>query len=108
MIEWCASINSNAKTVEYLLENNADINAQDNKLQTSFMHASENGYFELAKNFIDKKADLNAQNKDQDSALILEVRKGYLKIMEYLIDNGAENDFIYSNKETVNPIFFLL
>jgi ankyrin repeat protein len=74
--------------VKSLLDEGADINAQDGGL-TLLIKAATEGYLKTAKLLIDKGADIDAKTNEGNTALIVASMAGYTKIVELLVNAGA-------------------
>ena len=79
-----------------LIDNGADVNAQEKNGGTALMLASSNGHTDIAKLLIDKGADVNAQRDPgyspfySLSALAIASFKGHREITELLKEAGAK------------------
>jgi hypothetical protein len=78
-------------TVEELLNNGADINAQY-KGMTPLLWATVDGRTETVKTILENGADINAKNYNGYTALIVASMKGHTDIVEVLLENGAGVD----------------
>ena len=83
------------KTIKYLIEQGADIHAQNDQ---SLKYSAKNENLEIIKYFIEQGADIHAQN---DKALIEAAHKGKLEIVEYFVEQGSDihvhDDYIKIN-----------
>jgi ankyrin repeat protein len=84
-----ASFSRRKESVEFLIENGADINAVDSKgaLGTTAYF----GHLETGRALIDAGFDVNAK-AGSESALMIASRWGYLEMVRLLIDAGANLD----------------
>jgi hypothetical protein len=94
----------NLEIAKLLLQNKADINAQDKDGKTPLMYAvdgiTEN--FEAVKLFIKSGAKLETRDKEGNTALLI-ASDGYSKeIVEYLLKAGANPNV--KNKESETPL----
>jgi|GEM_PF-3964926 len=76
-------------TVMFLIENGAEINAQNNEHETPLCEALKLGYWNVAKYLLDNKANPNIGNI---KPLQLAVMMGTDEWVEGLLENGAEVD----------------
>lgn len=83
---------SNLEMFEYLLENGADVNVQNDDGSTALMIASLYGNLEMVKYLLEKGANINAQDNDNSTALIYASKWNNLEEVEYLVKNGADID----------------
>lgn len=80
------------KTVEYLLDNDFDVNTTNEKGVTSLMVAAGNNDFPMVKLLLDRGADIEQQDKQGRTAIIW---SSYLRsdlMMGYLIERGANDE----------------
>jgi len=78
------------KVAEVLIENGADINAQDAAVgNTALMGVAFKGNEEMVQLLIDKGADVNIQNSKKATALIFAVTFGHVGAAKILLDSGA-------------------
>ena len=87
------------KEVIRLLNDGADINAQDQYGDTALMVASWKGHVEVVKALLDKGAEVNARDKFEYTALIdasnndyLEVMQDYNDVMKYFLALARHSD----------------
>ena len=78
-----ASLKGKLLVIKYLVENGADITAQDN---LAVRWASENGHLEIVKYLVQHGADITDEN---NQALRYASLNGHLLIVKYLVENGA-------------------
>jgi len=70
--------------VKYLVENKADLTAEDNQ---ALRWASEEGHFDIVKYLVENGADPCAEESE---ALVLAGEGGHLEIVKYLVENKAD------------------
>ncbi len=76
--------------LEFLIENGANMNAQDQDKNTPLHLAIINGRTETAKFLIEKGADIDAQDQDKNTPLHLAIINGHTEIVDRLIAAGAK------------------
>ncbi|MEI0798509.1 ankyrin repeat domain-containing protein [Brachyspira intermedia] len=79
-----ALIFNNLESVEFLLENGADVNSIDYEYQTPLMYAVQKNNAEIVKLLISKGADINFKDARNRTALDIAKSKGYDDIAEIL------------------------
>ena len=79
-----ALIFNNLESVEFLLENGADVNSTDYEYQTPLMYAVQKNNAEIIKLLISKGADINFKDARNRTALDIAKSKGYDDIAEIL------------------------
>ena len=82
-IRW-ASANGHLEIVKLLIDNGADVTADDNY---AIRRASDNGHLEVVKLLIANGADVTADN---NQAIRDASNNGHLEVVKLLIDNGAD------------------
>jgi ankyrin repeat protein len=85
----------NSRVVEFLLQSQADVNAQDNNGYTALMCAVKKGEIKIIKSLLDCK-NLNVNIEDNarcTTALSIAVRKNYYDVTQCLLDFGADIDW---------------
>ena len=88
------------KSLKILIENGADVNAKNGKLQTPLHYAAQFGYEKIVENLIQNGTNVNAENDDGENALYLAAFHGYLDIVECLLKYGAK-------KGSMNPYWII-
>lgn len=81
-LRW-ASGNSHLKTIKYLVDNGADINAP---MDEALENASGRGRLEVVKYLLENGADIHAGDPLDEASL-----NGHLDVVKYLVENGADN-----------------
>ena len=84
--------NINPNTVKYLVENKADIHAENNFY---IRWASEYGHLDIVKYLVDNKADIHAEN---NYSVRLASYNGHLETVKYLVENNAN---IHSDDKSI-------
>uniref|UniRef100_A0A0A9WC50 Ankyrin repeat and KH domain-containing protein 1 n=1 Tax=Lygus hesperus TaxID=30085 RepID=A0A0A9WC50_LYGHE len=83
--------------VRYLLEANADVNAQTQTGDTALTYACENGHTEVAKLLLQYGADLEHESEGGRTPLMKACRAGHLCTVKFLLSQNAN-----VNKQTTN------
>ena len=78
--------------VEYLLNNNVDVNARDNNGYTALIGAAEGGHINTVKMLIEAKADVNASKPNGETALMGAASNNHVDIMRALLEAKSEVD----------------
>lgn len=84
-----ASYNGQTDIVDYLLNNNIDIEAETYIQETALIHASLNGYYNIVVLLLDNKANINHQNKYGYSALHYAVKMNNMDMVQLLVQYKA-------------------
>ena len=79
-----ASENGDLDNIKYLVENGANIHAQDDYV---LRYSSRYGYLDIVKCLVENGANIHTQD---DCALRWSIQGGYLDIVKYLVENGAD------------------
>ena len=85
-----ASSSGLTKSVEYLLNSKAYVNAQSESYESALYIASSSGYFEMVQLLLDNGANVNAQGGRYGDALHAASSKGHYDIVWLLLENGAD------------------
>jgi hypothetical protein len=85
-----ASLCGLLRSVEDLINNGADINAQGGAFINALQAAIARGYAEIVQLLLDRGADINAQGGQLGNALQATTVHGNTKIVQLLLDNGAD------------------
>jgi len=95
-----AAQNGHFGVVEYLGNQNADINAKDKDNWTPLHYAAQNGHLSVVEYLVNQKADINAKNKDGKTPLVLaseidrydseDKKKMKSNIVEFLMSKGGK------------------
>ncbi|BES92174.1 multiple ankyrin repeats single kh domain [Nesidiocoris tenuis] len=83
--------------VRYLLEANADVNAQTQTGDTALTYACENGHTEVAKLLLQYGADMEHESEGGRTPLMKACRAGHLCTVKFLLSQNAN-----VNKQTTN------
>lgn len=70
----------------YLMENGANVNAQDNILNSPFLYAGAEGNFAVAERALQHGADFTIYNRYNGTALIPAAEKGHLDVVILLVN----------------------
>ena len=65
----CSVNNGDLIVVEYLINQNADINAKDKCSYTPLHCAADNGLFDVVEHLVNRNVDINAKDKDDMTPL---------------------------------------
>ncbi|UCF81439.1 MAG: ankyrin repeat domain-containing protein, partial [Acidobacteriota bacterium] len=76
--------------VEQLIEQGADVNAEDKYGITALMFAAKNGQTEIVKALVDAGADVEAKDKYGVTALMAAASGSHTETVKVLIDAGAD------------------
>lgn len=87
LLMW-ATIGGNKEIVNFLIENEADINIKNKDGMTALMWASIRGHYNIVKFLIENKAHINIKNKDGMTALIYAKNKKHNDIVMLLSGNN--------------------
>ena len=97
-----ASQRGQLKAARTLIENGANVMAQNEDGETPLHLASQGGQVEVVRMLIYHGADVTAQSKDGVAALHLASQRGQLKAARMLLEHGA--DATAQNKDGVTPL----
>ncbi|XP_062585227.1 ankyrin-3-like [Saccostrea cucullata] len=98
-----ASQNGHYSTVQFLLENGANV-TETNRLKISPLHfAAENGHLEIVQLLLKNNAGVNSCSKRESSPLIRASYRGHNDIVKELLNQGA--DVNLANKKMATPLF---
>jgi ankyrin repeat protein len=78
------------KTVELLLEKNADVNEQGGEYGNALQAASSRGHELVVKRLLEKNADVNAQGGSYCNALQAASHGGHEQVVKLLLEKNAE------------------
>jgi ankyrin repeat protein len=78
------------KTVELLLEKNADVNEQGGEYGNALQAASSRGHELVVKRLLEKNADVNAQGGSYRNALQAASHGGHEQVVKLLLNKNAE------------------
>lgn len=96
-----AKVNGNdADGVRALIKSGADVNAADQAGVTPLMHASGQGFVEVARLLIAAGADVNAVSRKGVTPLILAAGRGHAEMVVLLVKIGADVNFKSQNGAT--------
>ena len=79
-----ASIDGDLDKVKYLVENGADVHADNDY---ALCLSAENGHFDIVKYLVENGTDIHAKN---DHALCWSAKNGHLEVVRLLLENGAD------------------
>ncbi|WP_353275368.1 ankyrin repeat domain-containing protein [Wolbachia endosymbiont (group A) of Pipizella viduata] len=85
MLLHSAAKNGHADVVNALIQNGANVNAEDNFKSTPLHNAARNGHIDTVKVLIAKRADVNAKDIDGYTPLHWATRNGHTEIVRILI-----------------------
>ena len=78
--------------VENLLNEGAEVNAQDSLFGNALRAASLLGHYQVVQILLEKGADVGAQVDPYDNALRVASAKGYYQVVQILLEKGADVD----------------
>jgi ankyrin repeat protein len=84
-----ASKNNQEETIQYLLDNGANINALDGGINTALHSAAFNGRITAIKCLLKNPIDINAMNADKQTALDIAANRGYVEFIRILLAHGC-------------------
>ena len=85
------AIDDNATdTVDFLLANGADVNAQNMTGDHALLLASKKNSAENIKKLLSFKADINVADTSNVTAMMFAASHGYNELVDILTDEGAE------------------
>lgn len=91
----------NLEIVDFLIENNVDVNNTNNLDQTPLYIATFDGKLEIVKSLIQKgKANLNKCDKVGHSCLWVACQKQRIEILKLLVENGMNPNITDKNGQT--------
>lgn len=99
-----AVMNNKIETVKFLIENKANINAQNKQGITPLMMAASNRSQEIVELLLKNNVNINMQENDGWTALMFASFKGYDEIVDILIKNKATTNT--KNKDDWNALMF--
>jgi cytohesin len=85
-----ATAGGHTEIAELLIDNGADVNANEDYGWTPLHNAASEGHMEVAELLIAKGADVNAKNNYGDNPLHGAAEQGHKEIVELLIAEGAD------------------
>lgn len=103
LIEACSK-DGKKEIVEMLLENNAEMDAKNNRGFTALMMAASWGKEEIAELLIEKNADLEARDNEGNTAFMIAVFYGWETVVKLLAEKSA--DVNAENNEGWNGLCF--
>ncbi|XP_062594933.1 ankyrin-1-like [Saccostrea cucullata] len=98
-----AVMGKNVKTVEFLLQNNVNVNKSNEKEKTALYYAAKLGSLDIVKLLVEHGAQVNKTDEDRKSPLYWVAQKGHYDIADFLIDHGAECD--QSDSKNKSPLY---
>ncbi|WP_353288606.1 ankyrin repeat domain-containing protein [Wolbachia endosymbiont (group A) of Pogonocherus hispidulus] len=90
MLLHSAAKNGHADVVNALIQNGANVNAEDNFKSTPLYDAANKGYIEIVNALIQNGANVNAEDNFKSTPLHNAADKGYIEIVNALIDREAD------------------
>lgn len=82
------------QSIEYFLNKNIDINAQDKNGNTVFSNATHSKDYNLVKSLTPLVNNINVANKKGETALYAAIQHGTIDIAEMLINLGADTQIV--------------
>jgi len=76
--------------VEYLVNQNADIDSKNDGLCAPLHFAAGGGCLSVVEYLVNQKADINAKDKNDSTPLHYAAFNGHLSVVEYLVNHKAE------------------
>ena len=78
------------EVVRFLLDNGADLHAQDASGRTVLMYGAWGGDVEMIRFLLDHGADLHAQDASGTTVLMYGARESAVEVVRFLLENGAD------------------
>lgn len=85
-----AAESGNARTVERLLKDGANVDYRDAQGRTALLAATQANRIDAARLLVAAGADVNAKDSIQDSPYLYAGARGHLEILELLLAHGAD------------------
>ena len=85
-----ATLKTQPKVVNILLDKEADVHAQDNYGNTALHVVATTGHLYILITLLGNGSDINAQNNHGETALLLAASTGHLYTVNTLLDNGSD------------------
>lgn len=86
-LQWACE-RGHLETLQLLLENGVDINAQGGYFGNALQAAAQGGHLEIIQLLLEKGADVNAQGGEYGNAVQAAASQGYLEIVRLLLEDG--------------------
>lgn len=90
------------EVVRYLLNHNADVNAQDDKGMSALLVTAERGNLAIARMLLEKRANTAVKNNNGKSSWHIAAEKNDRKLMQLFEEYGASREYEYMNWEGRN------
>jgi ankyrin repeat protein len=87
-----AAKDGHLETVQYLIENGADIHADNDY---ALQWAAGNGHLDVVRYLVENGADIHADN---DLALRYTAGNGHLDVVRFLVENEADASYLLDNE----------
>lgn len=85
-----ATYNRDEKTAAFLIEQGADVNNRDDRLNSPFLYAAAEGYLEILK-LMGSKGDVKVVNRYGGIGIIPASERAHLETLEWLLKNTASD-----------------
>ncbi len=85
-----AALNGDTATARFLLNQGADVNAQDERGETALLVAAYLGYLEMTQLLVESGADMNLASKDGSTPLLVAADQNRIEAVQYLLKQEAK------------------